>query len=86
MPMMAPRPNLQQQQAQQEAFIARGIASEFCLALSSSVHLLQQMQYPGREFCPDKLCVAAVSLRQYVKGFHEEVLQKNEAMARELAR
>ncbi|EIE21412.1 hypothetical protein COCSUDRAFT_43149 [Coccomyxa subellipsoidea C-169] len=53
MPMMAPRPNLQQQQAQQDAFIARGIA---------------------------------MSLRQYVKGFHEELLQKNEAMAKELAR
>lgn len=32
------------------------------------------------------MCLCAVSLRHYVRDFHEETLKKNEALAEEIAR
>ena len=32
------------------------------------------------------ICLCAVSLRHYIKDFHEETLKKNKALAEEIAR
>lgn len=32
------------------------------------------------------MCLCAVSLRHYIKDFHEETLKKNKALAEEIAR